>query len=102
MVTALSVEFGSISLATCIEAPVTSLISRIFDPPFPDENKDCQCVFLLSMSLECRFFFKFNFFKFSLFIYIPINDPHCEAGTINLNVIGGFGTVFGDTRFARS
>ena len=100
MVTALSVEFGSISLATCIEAPVTSLISRIFDPPFPDEKKvDQEWVFLLSMPLE---YIKFNFFKFSLFIYIPINDPHCEAGTINLNVIGGFGTVFGDTRFARS
>ena len=35
IVTALSVEFGSISLATWIDAPVTSLISLIFDPPFP-------------------------------------------------------------------
>lgn len=25
----------------------------------------------------------------------PINDPHCVAGTINLIVIGGFGTLFG-------
>jgi hypothetical protein len=66
MVTALSVEFGNISLATWIEAPVTSRISRILEPPF------------------------------------PIKEPHCDAGTINLNVMGGFGTVFGDTRFARS
>lgn len=35
MVTALSVEFGSISLATWIEAPVISRISLILDPPFP-------------------------------------------------------------------
>ena len=35
MVTARSVEFGSISLATWIDAPVTSLISLIFEPPFP-------------------------------------------------------------------
>lgn len=34
-VTALSVEFGNISEATCIEAPVTSRISLIFDPPLP-------------------------------------------------------------------
>ena len=35
MVTALSVEFGSISLATWIEAPVTSRISLILEPPLP-------------------------------------------------------------------
>jgi len=35
MVTARSVELGSISLATCIDAPVTSLISLILEPPFP-------------------------------------------------------------------
>ena len=35
IVTALSVEFGSISLATWMDAPVISLISLIFDPPFP-------------------------------------------------------------------
>lgn len=34
-VTARSVEFGNISLATWIEHPVTSRISLIFDPPFP-------------------------------------------------------------------
>ena len=34
-VTARSVEFGSISLATWIEAPVISRISLIFEPPFP-------------------------------------------------------------------
>lgn len=34
-VTALSVEFGNISEATCIDAPVTSLISLIFEPPLP-------------------------------------------------------------------
>ena len=34
--------------------------------------------------------------------FLPIKEPHCDAGTINLNVMGGFGTVFGDTRFARS
>lgn len=34
-VTALSVELGNISLATWIDAPVTSLISLILDPPFP-------------------------------------------------------------------
>lgn len=34
-VTARSVEFGNISLATWIEHPVTSLISLIFDPPLP-------------------------------------------------------------------
>jgi len=35
MVTARSVEFGNISLATWIEAPVTSLISLILEPPLP-------------------------------------------------------------------
>ena len=34
--------------------------------------------------------------------FLPIKEPHCDAGTINRNVMGGFGTVFGDTRFARS
>lgn len=34
-VTARSVEFGNISLATWIEHPVTSRISLIFEPPFP-------------------------------------------------------------------
>ena len=66
MVTALSVELGSISLATWIEAPVTSLISLILDPPF------------------------------------PMSDPHCEAGTIKRNVIGGLVVVFGATKLARS
>ena len=42
MVTALSVEFGNISLATWIEAPVTSRISRILEPPFP---KRAVCAF---------------------------------------------------------
>lgn len=35
IVTALSVELGSISLATVIDALVVSLISLIFEPPFP-------------------------------------------------------------------
>lgn len=88
-VTARSVELGNISEATFnirwkiktfftekkaplfshstwIEAPVISLISLIFDPPF------------------------------------PISDPHCEAGTMSLKVIGGRGTVAGDTRVAKS
>jgi hypothetical protein len=56
-VTARSVELGSISEATWIEAPVTSRISLIFDPP------------------------------------LPISDPHWDAGTISLNVMGGFGTL---------
>lgn len=34
-VTARSVEFGSISLATCIEHPLCTRISFIFNPPFP-------------------------------------------------------------------
>ena len=34
-VTARSVELGSISLATWIDAPVISRISFIFEPPFP-------------------------------------------------------------------
>ena len=66
IVTARSVELGSISEATCIEAPVTSRISFIFDPPF------------------------------------PIREPHCEAGTISRKVIGGLGTVAGDTKLAKS
>ena len=66
MVTARSVELGSISDATWIEAPVTSRISLILDPP------------------------------------LPIKDPHCEAGTISLKVIGGLGTVAGDTKLAKS
>jgi hypothetical protein len=66
MVTALSVELGSISEATWMEAPVTSLISLILDPPF------------------------------------PMSDPHCEAGTIRRKVMGGRGTVVGDTKLARS
>lgn len=35
IVTARSVELGNISEATCIEAPVTSRISFILEPPFP-------------------------------------------------------------------
>ena len=66
MVTARSVELGSISEATWIEAPVTSLISLIFEPP------------------------------------LPISEPHCEAGTISLKVMGGRGTVAGETKFAKS
>ena len=66
IVTARSVELGSISEATCIDAPVTSRISFIFDPP------------------------------------LPIREPHCEAGTISLKVIGGLGTVAGDTKLAKS
>ena len=42
MVTALSVELGSISLATWIDAPVTSLISLIFEPPFPISEPHCE------------------------------------------------------------
>lgn len=42
MVTALSVEFGSISLATWMEAPVTSLISLILDPPLPMRDPHCE------------------------------------------------------------
>lgn len=37
-VTARSVEFGNISLATCIEHPVTSLISLILAPPLPEKR----------------------------------------------------------------
>lgn len=56
MVTARSVELGSISEATWMEAPVTSRISLILEPP------------------------------------LPIKEPHCEAGTINLSVMGGLET----------
>jgi len=42
IVTARSVEFGSISLATCIEAPVISLISLILDPPLPIRDPHCE------------------------------------------------------------
>lgn len=35
IVTALSVELGNISLATWMDAPVTSRISLILEPPFP-------------------------------------------------------------------
>ena len=42
IVTALSVELGSISLATWMDAPVTSRISRIFDPPFPIREPHCD------------------------------------------------------------
>ena len=66
MVTARSVELGNISEATCMEAPVTSRISLIFEPPF------------------------------------PMSEPHCEAGTISRKVIGGRGTVAGETRLAKS
>ena len=66
IVTARSVELGSISEATCIDAPVTSRISFIFDPP------------------------------------LPIREPHCDAGTISRKVIGGLGTVAGDTKLAKS
>lgn len=38
-VTARSVEFGNISLATCMEQPVTSLISLILAPPLPEKKK---------------------------------------------------------------
>lgn len=56
MVTARSVELGSISEATWIDAPVTSRISLILEPP------------------------------------LPIKEPHWEAGTISLSVIGGLET----------
>lgn len=56
MVTARSVELGSMSEATWIEAPVTSRISLILDPP------------------------------------LPIREPHWDAGTISLRVMGGLGT----------
>ena len=65
-VTALSVELGSISLATWIEAPVISRISLIFEPP------------------------------------LPMREPHWEAGTTSLKVIGGLGTVPGEIRLLRS
>ena len=42
MVTARSVEFGNISLATWIEAPVTSLISFILEPPLPMRDPHCE------------------------------------------------------------
>ena len=105
IVTALSVELGSISLATWIEAPVTSRISRIFDPPFPVWKWNKQNYALHKVDT----FYEFGINKiessilvFEFIINLPISDPHCEAGTINLKVIGGFGTVFGDTRFAKS
>ena len=66
MVTARSVELGSISEATWMDAPVTSRISLILEPP------------------------------------LPMSEPHCEAGTMRRNVIGGRGTVDGDTRLAKS
>jgi len=42
MVTARSVELGSISDATCIDAPVTSRISLILDPPLPIREPHCD------------------------------------------------------------
>ena len=42
MVTARSVELGSILLATWIEALVISLISLIFEPPFPMSEPHCE------------------------------------------------------------
>ncbi|KAJ8880185.1 hypothetical protein PR048_016651 [Dryococelus australis] len=42
IVTALSVELGSISEATCIEAPVTSRISLILEPPLPMREPHCD------------------------------------------------------------
>jgi len=42
MVTALSVELGSISLATWMLAPVTSRISLIFEPPLPMSEPHCE------------------------------------------------------------
>lgn len=56
MVTVLSVELGSISEATWIDAPVTSRISLILEPP------------------------------------LPMSEPHWDAGTMSLRVIGGLGT----------
>ncbi|MPC85587.1 hypothetical protein E2C01_080369 [Portunus trituberculatus] len=41
-VTALSVEFGSISDATWIEAPVTSRISFILEPALPMREPHCE------------------------------------------------------------
>lgn len=42
MVTARSVELGSISDATCIDAPVTSRISLILEPPLPMREPHCD------------------------------------------------------------
>lgn len=42
IVTARSVEFGNISEATCILAPVTSRISLIFEPPLPIREPHCD------------------------------------------------------------
>lgn len=52
MVTVRSVELGSISDATWMSAPVTSLISLILEPP------------------------------------LPMSEPHWDAGTMSLRVIG--------------
>lgn len=41
-VTARSVEFGNISLATWIEQPVISRISLILEPPLPEGEKFTQ------------------------------------------------------------
>lgn len=37
-----SVEFGNMSAATCIAAPVLSLISLILLPPFPINGPHCD------------------------------------------------------------
>ena len=66
MVTARSVELGNISEATWMEAPVTSRISLILEPP------------------------------------LPMSDPHWEAGTMRRKVMGGRGTVAGETKLAKS
>ena len=42
IVTARSVELGSISEATWMEAPVTSRISLILDPPLPMSDPHCD------------------------------------------------------------
>lgn len=71
-VTARSVEFGNISLATWIEHPVLSLISLIFDPPFPAKctsNNVRNEVGYCYLSIMPRI--------------LPMSDPHWLAGTIN-------------------
>ena len=35
-------------------------------------------------------------------IIVPIRDPHWEAGTTSLNVIGGLGTVPGVSKLFKS
>ena len=118
IVTARSVELGSISLATCTLAPLHSRISRIFEPPAKHSHSHQPGSDQVKLSPVME---QFHIFKVKIpcndaneaesrvlrrvdepLFPLPMSDPHWEAGTTRRRVMGGRGTLGLDTRLDRS